>query len=174
MTQNMNAKKTSTKFMAGALAATIALTSFGATPAMAKPSNGVRILQGLAALYIVSRVLENDNRAAPQTVQPHVKRRHGVVEPRRRIEPRHRVQPAYRREVQPRNRAGRLPQHCFRKFYTRDGVVRGFASRCVSNNAPHLDLPRECKTRVSTDRGTRKIYRSRCLKRFGYKVAGRR
>jgi|GEM_PF-1498425 len=173
----MTKRKTTAKFMAGVLAATIALTSIGANPAMAKPSTGVRILQGLAALYIVSRVLDNDN--TPQAVQPQVTRRHGVVEPRhveprRRVEPRHRVVEPYRREVQPRNRPGRLPESCFRKFRTWDGVVRGYASRCMSNNAPHLDLPRTCKTRVSTDRGMRKIYRARCLRQHGYDVARRR
>lgn len=161
----MTPKKTTKKFMAGALAATIALTSIGATPAMAKPSTGVRILQGLAALYIVSRVLDNDNKVAPQTVQPRVTRRH--VEPRRHVQPRY-------REVQPRNRPGRLPERCFRKFRTYDGAVRGYSSRCMSNNAPFLDLPRACKTRVSTDRGMRKIYRARCLRQHGYDVARRR
>ena len=176
----MTKKKATTKIMAGALAASIALTSFGATPAMAKPNDGVRILQGLAALYIISRVIDNNSNDTPQAVQPRVSRRHGVEEPRyrdeprRRFEPRHRVEPRHRREVQPRYRAGRLPQSCLRKFRTRNGVVRGFPSRCISNNAPYLDLPRECKTRVSTDRGMRKIYRARCLRQYGYKVAGRR
>jgi len=57
------------KILATALAASLALTSFTA-PAVAKPSEGVRILQGLAALYIISRVIKNDRRRTPVAVAP--------------------------------------------------------------------------------------------------------
>lgn len=53
------------KFIATVLAATIAMTSFSALPAAAKPNDGVRVLQGLAALYIVSRVIK-DNKSHRQ------------------------------------------------------------------------------------------------------------
>ena len=58
------------KLMATVLAASIALTSFTAAPAMAKPSDGVRILQGLAALYIISRVIKDNKRGRPVAVAP--------------------------------------------------------------------------------------------------------
>lgn len=165
----MTKKKTTTKFMAGALAATIALTSFGATPAMAKPSNGVRILQGLAALYIVSRVIEGSKNDTRRTVQPHVSRR-SYDEPRRRgyDEPRHRGHDEPRRHVQT------IPQSCFERFTTSRGVVRGYTARCLANYAPHLELPRDCKTRISTNRGQRKVYGKRCLRRYGFNVASNR
>jgi len=58
------------KILATALAASLALTSFTA-PAVAKPNDGVRILQGLAALYVISRVIKsNKRRAAPVAVVP--------------------------------------------------------------------------------------------------------
>ncbi len=63
-----------TKIMATVLAATIALTSFTAVPAAAKPSDGVRILQGLAALYIISRVVKHNKRQRPATIAPVVPR----------------------------------------------------------------------------------------------------
>lgn len=174
---DMTKKKTTTKFMAGALVATIALTSFGATPAMAKPSNGVRILQGLAALYIVSRVIEGNKNDTRRTVQPRVTRR-GHDEPRHRSydEPRHRGydEPRHRGHDEPRRRVQTVPQSCFERFTTPHGVVRGYTARCLANYAPHLDLPRDCKTRISTNRGHRKVYGKRCLRRYGFNVASNR
>jgi len=58
------------KIMATVLAATIALTSFTAMPVAAKPNDGVRILQGLAALYIISRVVKHNKRSKPVAVAP--------------------------------------------------------------------------------------------------------
>ena len=57
------------KILATVLAASIALTS-GVTPAVAKPSEGVRLLQGLAALYIISRVIKDNKRHKPVAVAP--------------------------------------------------------------------------------------------------------
>ncbi len=166
LSQKPTTKRT-TKFLAGALAATMALTSFGATPAMAKPSEGVRVLQGLAALYIIGRVIEGNRNNQPQVVQPHVTRRHGVVTPHRRgvFEPRD-------RRVVPNRRAA-IPQKCFKAFRTRSGVVRGYTSKCVANNAPRLNLPQQCRTRVSTYEGLRKIYHPSCLRKHGYNTAHR-
>ncbi len=58
------------KLMATVLAASLALTSIGATPAMAKPNDGVRILQGLAALYIISRVIKDNKRPSRRAAAP--------------------------------------------------------------------------------------------------------
>ena len=58
------------KLMATVLAASITLTSFTAVPAVAKPSDGVRVLQGLAALYIISRVIKDNKRQRPVAVAP--------------------------------------------------------------------------------------------------------
>lgn len=58
------------KIMATVLAASLALTSISATPAMAKPNDGVRILQGLAALYIISRVVKDNKRHSRRAVAP--------------------------------------------------------------------------------------------------------
>lgn len=158
MTLEHTPKRTS-KLLAGALAATMALTSFGATPAMAKPSEGVRVLQGLAALYIIGRAIEGSRSNTPRAVQPHVPSRHWGHQPRgRRVAPHRRASP---------------PQKCFRTFRTRAGLVRGYASKCVAKNAPRLNLPQQCRTRISTNKGLRKVYHSSCLRRHGYRVANR-
>ncbi len=57
------------KILATALAVSIALTSL-TTPVAAKPSEGVRILQGLAALYIISRVIKETKHHTPVAVAP--------------------------------------------------------------------------------------------------------
>lgn len=58
------------KFIATVLAASIAMASLSAIPAAAKPNDGVRILQGLAALYIVSRVIKDNKSHRQTTVAP--------------------------------------------------------------------------------------------------------
>ena len=65
------------KLIATVLAASIALTSVSALPAAAKPNDGAKILGGLAALYILSRVIKDNDRRrpAPAPVQPTVPNR---------------------------------------------------------------------------------------------------
>lgn len=115
------------KLMATVLAASIALTSIGVTPAMAKPSDGVRILQGLAALYIISRVVKDNKRRSRRAVAPTL--------------PRHCLKTFYTgrgttraysahciRENAPRLS---LPQQCKRQIYTDYGHRNVFGPNCL-------------------------------------------
>lgn len=67
------------KFIATVLAASIAMTSLSAIPAAAKANDGVRILQGLAALYIVSRVVKDNKRHRQPAATPTRRHRDPVV-----------------------------------------------------------------------------------------------
>lgn len=144
------------KIIATVLAATIAITSIGATPAMAKPSDGVRILQGLAALYVISRVIEGTKDDRRPAVTPSRRQDHATWN-----------QPRQRRHM--RN----MPNRCLKTFYTRRGETLAYGARCIKNKAPRLSLPQECKRRISTDRGRRMVYGPHCLRQHGFNVARR-
>ncbi len=144
------------KIIASVLAATIAMTSVGATPAIAKPSEGVRILQGLAALYVISRVIEGNKDDRRPAMTPNPRQDHVTRNP-----------PRQRRHML------NVPSQCLKTFNTRRGETQAYGSRCVKNNAPRLSLPQDCKRRISTDRGRRIVYGRHCLRQHGYSVARR-
>lgn len=144
------------KLMATVLAASLAMTSISATPALAKPSDGVRILQGLAALYIISRVIDKNND------QPRTE----VTSTGRHERPQGHRTRDHRNSVD-------LPRRCLKTFHTGRGETRAYGARCVRNNAPYLSLPRQCKRQISTDRGRRTVFTKRCLREHGYNVARR-
>lgn len=62
----------SKKLIATVLATSIALTSFFAVPAMAKNNDGAKILGGLAALYIISRIIKDNKRDKRAAAKPTV------------------------------------------------------------------------------------------------------
>ena len=129
------------KLIATVLAASIAVTSISALPAVAKPNDGAKILGGLAALYIISRVIKNNDRGraaaapAPAPVRPIV------------------------------------PNRCLKTFYTPNGAISAYGARCVTKFAPRLSLPQQCKRRINTDYGRRNVYGPYCLRENGYRVA---
>jgi len=130
-------------------AAAIALSGFVAAPAQAKPSEGVRILQGLAALYIISKVIEgNKDRRntyrdpAPTPTRPYVDRRHKV-----------------------------LPLECVRWTSSRNGSYRALGKRCIERRTGHINLPQTCERTMRTNNGRSYTgYGRRCLLRRGYSI----
>lgn len=53
------------KLLATVLAASIALTTAGAAPVQAKSNDAAKILGGLAALYLISRIIKDNKRRTP-------------------------------------------------------------------------------------------------------------
>ena len=141
------------KLIAPVLAATLAMTSISATPAFAKPNDGVRILQGLAALYIISRVVKDSHTPKVAPVVPAER-------------------PTVRR---PRDRrlAWDVPRRCLKTYYTNRGERRAIGARCVRRNAPNVVLPRQCERRLSTDRGRRVVFSRRCVREHGFQISRR-
>ncbi len=152
------------KLMATVLAASIALTSFTAAPAMAKPSDGVRVLQGLAALYIISRVIKDSKDHRRPEATPRGYDRDSTETSQRRHN-------QWGQPTRPRRHTIKLPNQCMKTFYTRRGETRAYGAHCVSKHAPRLSLPQQCKRRISTDRGRRNVYGPNCLRQHGYNVA---
>ncbi|MEM7711741.1 MAG: hypothetical protein AAF264_13550 [Pseudomonadota bacterium] len=157
------------------LAATLslALALPAAPPARAADAEDLaKIVGGLAALYVLKEVIENqrrtDNRIgtvrrAP-VYQPPIRRPHVYNAPV------HSDRPVRRQH----DRFGRhdvrlLPDRCYREVETRRGVVAGYGARCLQNRVarPGL-LPPDCVRQVRTDRGLRNLYGPRCLRQQGW------
>ncbi len=131
-------------------AAAIALSGFAAAPAQAKPSEGVRILQGLAALYIISKALESNHDRRNDTY------RNPAPTPRKPyVAPRHKV----------------LPLECVRWTSNRNGSYRALGKRCIERRTGRINLPQACERTMHSANGNGYTgYGRRCLLRRGYSI----
>lgn len=158
----------SRKFIATILAASIAVSGLSAAPAAAGNDNLEKFLIGAGTLLIIGTALEHQ-------------KKHGTVS-------RHKSQPDYahgyghhhkkKKKYRKKHRKA-LPGYCLRRVDTRHGTVRMFGKRCLRNNYDYAHrLPERCKIKVRTWRHGHKVkrvgYKPRCLRDYGYYVAGRR
>lgn len=154
------------RFIATIIAASIAITAFGAVPARADDRDVARALAAILGLAVVGKIIHDNKkdkeravarqRAAPVYQPPRVRQRY--IEPRPL--PRH-----------VRNNK-LLPKQCFRSYDTRRGTVHMFGRKCLNNNFRHVNsLPQHCKVRVNTFNGNRTGYQARCLRDAGYRLA---
>jgi len=137
-------------------AAAIALSGFVAAPAQAKPSDGVRVLQGLAALYIIGKVIESnrDNRADAYRA-PAPADRYRAPAPRTYVAPRDKV----------------LPLECVRWTSNRNGSYRALGKRCIERRVGRVHLPQSCERTLHSANGNAYTgYGRRCLLRRGYSI----
>lgn len=172
------------KFIATIAATAIAITAIGSTPAVADEYDNGRLLAAILGLAVVGKIIHDnkkdknrsnyDYRHEPRVIHKEPVQRHRI-EPRplpRRVERQHDY--VERRHNQRRADRKLLPGQCFRTFDTWDGRVRMFGRKCLQNNYRFADrLPRHCLTAVRTDRGKRRGYEARCLRREGYRLAHR-
>lgn len=147
-------------FLSAVAILSIVLTGFAPAPARAADDDVARTLAVILGLAVLGAAIAHDDDRDRDRVT-----RYDNYRPRPGIAPRplpHRVQ----RKV--------LPQECLRSFRTRDGRARMFTKRCLERNYRYTkSLPRDCRVRVKTDRGTRHGYGARCLNRRGYTIARR-
>ena len=148
----------------GAIAAlAIFVTAIGAGSAQAADrSNANGALAALLGLVVIGAIIheknEDDRRerrraeaAAKQKSQAHKARP---------------LPPRVRRALQ-------LPQSCVRDVFDRNGNrARILGQRCMVRNYNHVQsLPQACERIVRTDRGIRRGWSARCLRRDGYQIA---
>lgn len=133
-----------------AIAGTIALTSFAATPAKAADTEDIlRFLAGAAILGIIVKELDDNNNRSRRDVYVVPEKKKPVSRPR------------YSRV---------LPDQCLRRF--EGGSHRHFVTkRCLNRYNRAQALPRDCEIRVVGDRGPRIVWGARCLKRHGYRFS---
>ncbi len=131
-------------FIALALAASVALTGFAATPARADGEDIAKVLLGLVVIGAIANAIDKDD-PAPE--------------------------PVTRRDPRPDHRL--LPRACLRPFETRHGTRYGFGERCIENRVGRINLPERCERRGENRRGRmRTFYAEHCMARRGYRVAG--
>ena len=67
-----------------------------------------------------------------------------------------------------------LPERCLLNVDTGRRDFLAYGSRCLQRNYKFArKLPQDCEWQVRTDRGIRNVYDARCLRRDGWRVAGR-
>ncbi|MEM9797702.1 MAG: hypothetical protein AAF919_14515 [Pseudomonadota bacterium] len=152
-----------------------------ATPVHADAKDVAKIVGGLAAIYAVSRLIE-DQRRQGQVRRTEQITRAPVYQPRYEPQP----QPTRIRET-PRTSpiywsdrpAPRpfynpvtlrvLPEQCLRQFDTPDGLTTGYGAQCMQNAVVLPgSLPPNCLRRLNTSVGERTIYAPRCMGRNGW------
>jgi hypothetical protein len=141
----------SRKFISSIMVAAIAATSLSFSAAPAKANDDLaKFLVGATALVIIGKAISDNNRhrqpvAAPPT-NPHPPKVH-----------------------KPRRKA--LTAACVRRHNTYDGKVKVFGQRCLQKHYRHADsLPKHCKVRLATTKGTKRGYSIPCLRNEGYYI----
>lgn len=124
------------------VAASIALTSFAATPAFAgkKEDDLVRFLAGAAVIYMIARQADQNNNAPVQ------------------------------RRAPARHARKALPARCRVDYQNGNGRWRtGYLRHCTQNQVARPGrLPQSCIRDGWTNRGHRKIYNRHCMKQHGW------
>lgn len=139
-------------FIASILALSLAVTSFAAAPAAAgNDENLKKFLLGAGTLLIIGSALENSKD----------KPAHGY---------------GHKKYKKKRHISKVLPRYCLTKVRAHHGPERLFGARCLHRNYRYADwLPRKCMARVKFWRHghahVRKVYRARCLRHYGYRLA---
>lgn len=149
----------SRKFIAGLLAVSITIAGFSAAPARAADADDVaRFLGAAATLFILGKAIEQSRRDDAPKAYSHQRK------------PLPRVVPRKHRKA---HRAAPLPRRCLRNVTgARTKTVMG--ARCLQRNYKSArPLPASCRLKVSTARGIRPAYSTRCLRKRGYRVAAR-
>lgn len=158
------------KFISTIIAASVALTAFGAAPAFADRDDDLaRALAAILGVAVIGSVI-NDHKKK--------KKAHRVQ--RREYQPAHnppRVRDRGYVDPKPLPRKVRrklLPPNCLRSFDTRRGTVRMFPRRCLERSYSFINrLPEHCATRIKTHRGKRMGWEAHCLRQSGYRLARR-
>jgi len=160
----------SRRFIAAVLAASTAIAAFSAAPARAATEEDIaRLLAGAATIFIIGKAIQNA-------------RDDDDDDDRRKVVTRHDPKPkVYHHQSSPpklvprgkphRDRAAALPAGCVRQI---EGgrVNRVVMGRCLErNNISVRSLPKACRMKVETRRGTARAYALPCLRHRGYTLA---
>ena len=144
----------SRKFISSIMIAAIAATSLSFSAAPAKANDDLaKFLVGATALVIIGKAISDNNR----NNQPS------------RAYTSHRPDPQPKKVRKPRRYA--LTAACVRRHNTYDGKVKVFGQKCLQRHYHYADsLPRHCKVRLATTKGTKRGYSIPCLRNEGYYI----
>ena len=144
----------SRKFISSVMIAAIAATglSFSAAPARAGSDDLAKVLIGATALVIIGSAIAGKDKSSNNDY--------------------HVTRPSKPKPVKVHKaRRKALTAACVRKHNTYDGKVKVFGQRCLHKHYAYADsLPRHCKVRLSTYKGTKRGYSIPCLREEGYYI----
>ena len=134
------------QFAAIVMSATLAATSFTATPARAD-EDVFKVLGGLVVLGVIANQIEkrNERKAAQQRA-----RSQAIHTPRHA--------PSIKT-----SRIKRAPSRCVREQWTHRGIREVYGARCMQRHA-NAQLPQNCLRQNQTNSGPRYFYAPRCLR----------
>lgn len=147
------------RLITGVAALSIAFTGFATAPARADSEDVAKVLTGLTALYIVGKIIKDDDRRV--VAERNDNRAWGRYERPRTYTP-------YVRHRQ-------LPLTCVRTVQTRKGEVQMLPQRCITRKVGRIDLPGKCERTIRGENGRKRVmYKRSCLERKGYRITARR
>jgi hypothetical protein len=156
---------------ASALSLTIALTGLTvtSTPAAADAEAVAGVIAGLAALYAISRAVDNRNDRDDRN-NATVTRQYNTQPQRNANGNGHRPhRNTHGNGHRPHRNALIAPANCFRSVNTPHGQARGYAARCMRTSVARPNqLPENCVRQINSFQGSRYFYQARCLERNGW------
>ncbi len=117
-----------------------------------------KVIVGIAALSIIAKSLNDDDRGYVHRSRPSPDRDH-------------RYKPTHKPKYKPNHVRKNLPSNCVRRHETNRGRVVFLGRVCLKNNYRHFSsLPNACKVQSRTHQGMRYGYQISCLRNKGYRL----
>ncbi|MBR9842510.1 MAG: hypothetical protein GYB25_05075 [Rhodobacteraceae bacterium] len=148
------------------IAGSIAIAGMTATPARADSEDVAKVIVGIAALSIIAKALDNDDRGYVHRTRPYPDQDYYDRKHDKRYKPRpvHKYKPQHVRKT--------LPANCVRRHETHRGRIVFLGRQCLKNNYRHFsNLPNACRVQSQTYKGMRYGFQISCLRNHGYRMA---
>jgi hypothetical protein len=160
-THSKSSKRRTTKFAAGLVALSIAISGASALPARAGDEDVAKIIGGLATLFIVGKAIENSKSKSKAKAERDAQvSRSGHTFPSRGV------------GRFGRTNAFEVPNSCVMSVQGKHHRIQTVAvESCVMRERRSaVPLPRACETKVRTKHARFDAYDVGCLNNFGYRV----
>lgn len=151
------------KLSTSLIAASLVLTSFTTTPAIADERNTARVIATILGIAMVGKIIKDsrDDKRKVSLRPPE--------DPFADPKPDHPLKP---RPLPRRADTKLLPSYCLQSYDGLDGVVNMFDRDCLEQNYRFVDyMPLHCEQVVDTFDGFREGFEARCLRHTGYRLA---
>lgn len=155
------------KLFTALIAGSIAIAGMTATPARADSEDVAKVIVGIAALSIIAKALDNDDRGYVHRTRPYPDQDYYDRKHDKRYKPR----PVHKHPGKVHKARKNLPANCVRRHETHRGRLVFLGRQCLKNNYRHFSsLPNSCKVQSNTYKGMRYGYQISCLRHKGYRL----
>ncbi|MCV6825679.1 MULTISPECIES: hypothetical protein [Halocynthiibacter] len=142
-----------------ALSAAALSLSLATTPAIADSKKTENFIAAAALVTLLGLAAHESNKKK----QEQLKKKQEQAKKKREQE--------RRRQASNRNQRRSLPLSCLQTFRVQGGKETAFNETCLERNFKfEKQMPNQCRETLWTDKGTRRVYQPRCLRRYGYEA----